>query len=58
MHELVWLPPMPLLFQRRYGMENRPIPAHAIRTDAEWVQEPDGGCLLTWARLVVLPLDA
>ena len=31
MHELVWLPPMPLLFQRRYGAENRPIPAHAIR---------------------------
>ena len=31
MHELVWLPPMPLLFQRRYGAETRPIPAHAIR---------------------------
>jgi len=31
MHELLWLPPMPLLFQRRYGAENRPIPAHAIR---------------------------
>jgi integrase len=31
MHELIWLPPMPLLFQRRYGMENRPIPAHAVR---------------------------
>jgi len=31
MHELIWLPPMPLLFQRRYGAENRPIPAHAIR---------------------------
>ena len=30
-HELIWLPPMPLLFQRRYGAENRPIPAHAIR---------------------------
>ena len=31
MHERVWLPPMPLLFQRRYGAGNRPIPAHAIR---------------------------
>ncbi|MGH3161479.1 MAG: tyrosine-type recombinase/integrase [Streptosporangiaceae bacterium] len=31
MHELIWLPPMPLLLQRRYGAENRPIPAHAIR---------------------------
>jgi hypothetical protein len=30
-HELVGLPPMPLLFQRRYGAENRPIPAHTIR---------------------------
>ena len=31
MHELTWHPAMPLLFQRRYGMENRPIPAHAVR---------------------------
>ncbi|MER5219342.1 tyrosine-type recombinase/integrase [Streptomyces flaveus] len=30
-HERVWNPPMPLLFQRRYGVENRPINAEAIR---------------------------
>ena len=26
-----WLLRGQLLFQRRYGMENRPIPAHAVR---------------------------
>jgi len=26
-HERVWSPPLPLLFQRRYGTENRAIPA-------------------------------
>ena len=30
-HERVWNPPMPLLFQRRFGLENRPVGAHAIR---------------------------
>jgi integrase len=30
-HERVWNPPMPLLFQRRFGAENRPIPAGGIR---------------------------
>jgi integrase len=30
-HERVWLPPAPVLFQRRIGAENRPIPAHTIR---------------------------
>jgi integrase len=30
-HERVWNPPMPLLLQRQYGMENRPINAEAIR---------------------------
>jgi integrase len=29
-HERVWNPPMPLLFQRQYGMENRPINAEAV----------------------------
>jgi integrase-like protein len=29
-HERVWNPPMPLLFQRRVGVENRPIPAGGI----------------------------
>ncbi len=29
-----------------------------VSAGAGWVQEPDGGCLLTWARLVPLPLDA
>jgi hypothetical protein len=30
-HERTWLPPMPLLFQRRMRAEHRPIPAQAIR---------------------------
>jgi hypothetical protein len=30
-HERVWNPPMPLLFQRQVGVENRPIPAGGIR---------------------------
>src|SRR6266496_2357997 len=29
-----------------------------VRAGTELVQEPDGGCLLTWARLTVLPSDA
>jgi integrase len=30
-HEKVWNPPMPLLFQRAVGLENRPIPISGIR---------------------------
>jgi hypothetical protein len=30
-HERVWNPPMPLLFQRRYAGENRPIGGPAVR---------------------------
>jgi hypothetical protein len=30
-HERVWLPPAPMLFQRRIGAENRAIPAATIR---------------------------
>ena len=30
-HEQVWNPPMPLLFQRKVGVENRPIPAGGVR---------------------------
>jgi hypothetical protein len=30
-HERLWLPPAPVLFQRRVGSENRPIPAATIR---------------------------
>jgi hypothetical protein len=30
--ERVWSPPLPLLFQRRFGFEHRPIAAHTIRT--------------------------
>jgi len=30
-HERVWKPPMPLLFQRQIGIEHRPIPIHGIR---------------------------
>ena len=29
--ERTWNPPMPLLFQRRIGLENRPIPGGTIR---------------------------
>jgi integrase-like protein len=32
--ERVWNPPMPLLFQRRFGLERRAIPAASIR---EWI---------------------
>ena len=31
-HEKVWLAPMPLLFQRRFGAENRAIPRRGIET--------------------------
>ena len=31
-HECTWNPPMPLLFQRVIGLENRPIPADGART--------------------------
>jgi integrase len=30
-HERLWLPPAPVLFQRRIGAENRAIPPHTIR---------------------------
>jgi hypothetical protein len=30
-HERVWLPPAPVLFQRRIGAEDRAIPAATIR---------------------------
>jgi integrase len=30
-HERLWLPPAPVLFQRRMGSEDRPIPAATIR---------------------------
>jgi len=30
-HERLWLPPAPVLFQRRIGAENRAIPATTIR---------------------------
>lgn len=31
-HEKLWNPPMPLLFQRTVGLENRPIPIGGIQT--------------------------
>jgi hypothetical protein len=30
-HERVWLPPAPVLFQRRIGAENRAIPTATVR---------------------------
>jgi integrase len=30
-HDRIWSPPMPLLFQRRIGLENRPITGNSVR---------------------------
>jgi len=43
-HERVWNPPIPLLFQRRYGGENRPISGPAVR---ELITEALAGTGLT-----------
>lgn len=43
-HERVWNPPMPLLFQRRFGIEHRPIPATTIR---DWVTGALTGTTIT-----------
>ena len=43
-HERVWNPPMPLLFQRRFGIEHRAIPAATIR---EWISRALDGSNVT-----------
>lgn len=43
-HERVWNPPMPLLFQRRFGIEYRAIPGGTIR---EWVDRALDGTGVT-----------
>ena len=43
-HERVWNPPMPLLFQRRFGIEHRAIPAATIR---EWISGALDGANVT-----------
>ena len=43
-HERVWNPPMPLLFQRRFGIEHRAIPADTIR---EWISRALEGANVT-----------
>ena len=43
-HERVWNPPMPLLFQRRFGIEHRAIPADTIR---EWIKGALDGANVT-----------
>ena len=43
-HERVWNPPMPLLFQRRTGIEHRAIPAATIR---EWISGALNGAEVT-----------
>jgi len=43
-HERVWNPPMPLLFQRRFGIEHRAIPAATIR---EWISGALDGAEVT-----------
>jgi hypothetical protein len=42
--ERVWDPPMPLLFQRRFGIEHRAIPAAIIR---EWISRAFDGAEVT-----------
>ncbi|WP_211241229.1 site-specific integrase [Pseudonocardia spinosispora] len=43
-HERIWNPPMPLLFQRRFGLEHRAIPAATIR---EWISGAFDGADVT-----------
>jgi len=43
-HERVWNPPMPLLFQRRFGIEHRAIPADTIRG---WISGALDGAAVT-----------
>ncbi|MGH3738189.1 MAG: tyrosine-type recombinase/integrase [Micromonosporaceae bacterium] len=43
-HERVWNPPMPLLFQRRFGIEHRAIPAATLR---EWINKALDGTGVT-----------
>jgi hypothetical protein len=43
-HERIWNPPMPLLFQRRFGIEHRAIPAATIR---EWIDRALDGTGVT-----------
>jgi hypothetical protein len=43
-HERVWNPPMPLLFQRRFSIEHRAIPAATIR---EWLDHAVTGLGVT-----------
>jgi integrase len=43
-HERVWNPPMPLLFQRRFGIEHRAIPAATLR---EWISRALDGSNVT-----------
>jgi site-specific recombinase XerD len=39
-HERTWNPPMPLLFQRRFGMDHRAIPTGTIR---DWITQALSG---------------
>jgi hypothetical protein len=41
-HEKIWNPPMPLLFQRHYGGERRPITPPAIRRLLNWALAKTG----------------
>jgi hypothetical protein len=50
-HERVWNPPMPLLFQRRFSIEHRAIPAATIR---EWLDRALTGTGITDAAGVPL----
>ncbi len=43
-HERIWNPPMPLLFQRRFSIEQRAIPGGTIR---EWLQQSFDGTGVT-----------
>jgi len=52
-HEKIWNPPMPLLFQSRFGTENRPVTGGTIRRllkkalTATGLTDPDGQPLVS-----------
>ncbi|MEX1194137.1 MAG: site-specific integrase [Dehalococcoidia bacterium] len=56
-HECSWKPPMPLLFQRRFRHEHRPIPANAIRDLLGWALKASNITDASGQPLVFAPHD-
>lgn len=56
-HEKIWNPLMPLLLQRHYGGERRPITPPAIRRLLNWALEKTGFTDATGKPLTFLPHD-